>query len=343
MDKFRREISIEVMVGLFIFVVLIALGIFTIVLSREGFLKKSYDYTVLFDEIGGLREGDNVYLRGMNVGRVKQTSLNDGDVSVYIRLDAPVHLRKGYKIEVVNSSMLGGKYLKIDEGPVGAPELPKGAMLQGIPPIEIIDELSVAVGGIQTMIASVESGNGTIARLLKDDSIYNNLLSLSDNLQRLGDRLDKGEGTLGKLIKEEELYDDVHFLAANLRKISDQLMAGEGTMGKLLQDEAVYDDAHLLVANLREVSARLADGEGTLGKLLTDDPTLYNDLQASMVSIRGITETVNSGEGTLGKLIKDPKLHDEAALLFEDMRAAIDDLRESSPISSFSSVVFGAF
>ena len=62
-----------------------------------------------------------------------------------------------------------------------------------------------------------------------------------------------------------------------------------------------------------------------------------------MSSIRSISEQISSGQGTLGKLVRDDRLYDETALLVEDMRAAIDDLREASPITSFSSVLFGAF
>ena len=72
MNKNRREVTIEILVGLFMFIVLIALGIFTIVLSNEKLWQETYQYEFVFSEVNGLREGDNVYLRGMTVGRVKQ-------------------------------------------------------------------------------------------------------------------------------------------------------------------------------------------------------------------------------------------------------------------------------
>jgi len=113
MNGQRREITIEIIVGLFMFVVLIALGVFTIVLSRENLLEKSYHYEFVFTEVGGLREGDNVFLRGVDVGKVNQTALVDKHVIVYTSLDVPLIMRKVYKVEVTSSSILGGKYLKI--------------------------------------------------------------------------------------------------------------------------------------------------------------------------------------------------------------------------------------
>ena len=87
----------------------------------------------------------------------------------------------------------------------------------------------------------------------------------------------------------------------------------------------------------------LADGKGTLGQLMSGDEMAFEDLEASLANIRSITDSINEGEGTLGRLVRDAKLYDETTLLVEDIRAAVDDLREASPITSFGSVLFGAF
>jgi phospholipid/cholesterol/gamma-HCH transport system substrate-binding protein len=80
-----------------------------------------------------------------------------------------------------------------------------------------------------------------------------------------------------------------------------------------------------------------------LGKWVSNDDSTYEDLRASLDAIREISERINRGEGTMGKLIGDDKLYDEVVLLIEDVRATVDDLREMSPITSFGSVLFGAF
>ena len=75
-----REVSMEVTVGAFMFMVLLALAVFTIILSRQSFLQKTYFYEVTFDEILGLREGDNIYLRGVAQGKIRKITLGDRDV-----------------------------------------------------------------------------------------------------------------------------------------------------------------------------------------------------------------------------------------------------------------------
>lgn len=311
MNKYRREVTIEILVGLFMFTVLIALGIFTIVLSQENLLKKSYPYEIVFSEISGLREGDNVFLRGMNVGRIKQTSLEEGHVRVYVTLDVPLYLRNGYQIDVVDASMLGGKKLKIYEGPDEAPELAENLTILGSKPVDMIEELGLAIEEFQNMINSVNAGEGTLGKLLKDETVHDNMIQISADLARITDRIQRGEGTLGRLL------------------VSD--------------DGQLYNDGQALMANLRTISQNLADGNGLMGQLMSGDDMAFQDMQAALTAIRSISESVSGGEGTLGRLVRDAKLYDETALLVEDVRAAVDDLREASPITSFGSVLFGAF
>jgi phospholipid/cholesterol/gamma-HCH transport system substrate-binding protein len=311
MNKYRREVTLEIIVGLFMFTVLIALGIFTIVLGRENMLKKSYSYEFVFSEVSGLREGDNVFLRGLNVGHVKQMDLYGSYVRVYVSLDVPLTLREGYKIDVTSSSMLGGRYLKINEGPESALVLGGNITVLGNKPVDVLEELSLTVAGIQTMLTAVSEGKGTLGKLLNDETMYQNMVEVGEQLKGIVARVERGEGTLGKLLVSDEL--------------------------KMLED------AQATFENLRAVSQTLVDGEGTLGQMLSGDAQAYQDLEASMAAVRSIAERIDSGEGTLGKLVRDEKLYDETTAMLEDVRAAVDDIRESSPITSFGSVFFGAF
>ena len=132
-------------------------------------------------------------------------------------------------------------------------------------------------------------------------------------------------------------------ISDDVKTIIKRVEQGEGTIGKLLKNNTVHDDAKILMANLREISEKLKAGEGTLGKLMSEDAAVYDDLNATLASVRSISESINAGEGTLGKLVRDAELYNETTSLVEDVRAAVDDLREASPITSFGSVLFGAF
>lgn len=301
-DKYKKDLSIEVLVGFFMFIILIALGVFTIVLSRQNFLQKKYPVSFSFEEVSGLRDGDNVFLRGMKVGVVKDTKIKDNRVFVHADLDEPVHFRQGYKVEVLDSSVLGGKQLAIYEGPLNAPAIAEDAIIYGKSPVNLLDELSETVVSIK----------------------------------RVMDQISSGQGTLGKLIYDDAVYD-------NIKEVTAKLSAGEGTLGKLINDETVYADLQSTMSSLKDVSGRLQNGEGTLGKLLSQDDQLYQDLSASMTNLKEITGKISSGDGTLGKLVNNDEMYVEAQKLLGELRAAIDDMRETSPVTTFSTIFFGAF
>lgn len=256
-----QQMSMEVAVGAFVFMILLALGFFTIILSQENWFKPNYRIKVLFDQVAGLTEGDKVFVQGVDVGRVRSFAIQPDGVLAELSLEYDVKLREDYKIEVMPSSVLGGKFVSVSEGSREKPLLSDDAKVVGRGPVDFIAELTETV---QSMRSSLEQGG------------------VLENL----------EGTM-----------------ANLRDITDKLQKGEGTVGRLLVEDEVYNDIRQITTNLAAVSQGLAAGEGTLGKLLSKDDTMYNELNE----------------------------------LVGEIRAAVDDVRETTPVVSFSSVFFGAF
>lgn len=296
MKKSRlQQNAVEVMVGAFLFIALLALGFFTIVLSQENWFKKNFQLEVVFNDVSGLVRGDKVFVHGVDVGRVKAMQITPDGVKTVISLSQELQLKDNYKIRVLPSSVLGGKYVDIDEGGLDNPRLASGSVLRGKGPVDFIAELTEAT---QSIRGSLEKG-GILANL---------------------------EGTM-----------------SNFREISDRLQRGEGTIGRLLTQDDLYNEMRKITANISEVSERLNQGEGTLGKLLSKDDTLYRDLSSTVTALKEVAETINRGDGTLGKLAKDDTMYKQANELLGEARAAIDDLRETTPVVSFSSIFFGAF
>ena len=309
MKKNKREVNVEVLVGLFVSVALLALGIFTIVLGGTTLLKSHYQVEVLFDEIGGLQEGEGVYMRGKQIGYVKQTLLEPKSVRVVLTLDKPVLFRNDYRIDVMSASMLGGKYLRLDLGHPASDPLPEGAQLLGESPVDVMANFNTAVEGMQQMLAAVGAGEGTLGRLLSDETLYNQIVEMNT-------------GFLGFIRKME---------------------AADGTFNRLIHDPAVYVQAEQLLARLNQDIGQIEEGEGLVGQLLNEKTTTIDDLELAVAELATVIQQLNSTNGTIGKLINDPALYDESTELIGEARATMDDLRETSPLRSFGSVIFGAF
>ena len=281
MKRNKREVNIEVLVGLFVSGALVALGIFTIVLGGTSLLKTQYQVEVIFNEIGGLQEGEGVYMRGKQVGYVKETILEPNNVRVILTLDKPITFRTDYRIDVMTSSMLGGKYLRLDLGQSESEVLPAGEVLVGETPVDVMVNLNIAIEGMQEMLASVSRGEGTLGKLLGDETLYHQLLELNTGLLLI--------------MKDMELAD--------------------GTFNRLLHDPSIYVQAEQLLGRLNNVVGQIDDGEGLIGQLINKKTTAIDDLELAMQEFGMVMHQINSTNGTIGKLINDPTLYDESLSL----------------------------
>jgi phospholipid/cholesterol/gamma-HCH transport system substrate-binding protein len=329
-----RELTMEIVVGTFLFVVLLFLSFFTIILSRERMFAKTFPFEVVFQEVMGLRDGDNVVMRGMTIGKVKALEMKPDGVHLRCELDAPVTLRVDYGVRIISSSILGGRYLQIDPGSSSQPPLPESQIPRGTDPVDLMDEAATVVRQVR--------------RTLDEGQVLSNVEVAVRSLREISEKINAGEGTLGQLVNDAQLYTDARDVVAelkesiqkrqllvrleesaeNLRDISDKINAGEGTLGRLVNDPALYDDAAEVVREVR---------------VAVQQRQLLANLEKTVSNLEAITDRVNRGEGTVGKFINDETLYREMSRLVADARAALDDLRELSPIGTFSSVLFGAF
>jgi phospholipid/cholesterol/gamma-HCH transport system substrate-binding protein len=68
------------------------------------------------------------------------------------------------------------------------------------------DQAKQFVANAQTVVDQVKSGQGTIGTLVYDPETAANLKASIQNVRDVSDKLAKGEGTLGKLISDDTLY-----------------------------------------------------------------------------------------------------------------------------------------
>lgn len=140
---------------------------------------------------------------------------------------------------------------------------------------------------------------------------------------------------------ENGILDDFKASMAQIRKITTSLSEGNGTLSRLLKDEQLYGEIQQSVVNVRTISDAIAKGEGTIGKLVNDDK-VYKDLQDTIANMQKVTDNLAKGKGSVGKLLSDDALYQELQSLLREGRAAVDDFRETSPVTTFSSIFFGA-
>lgn len=79
------------------------------------------------------------------------------------------------------------------------------------------------------IIADVKAGKGTIGALLYDQPTADNLKFTMNNLRELSTKLNTGQGTLGKLLSDDTMYRDIQGLV----KKADRALDGFGEQGPI--------------------------------------------------------------------------------------------------------------
>lgn len=132
-------------------------------------------------------------------------------------------------------------------------------------------------------LANIESASGDFKKLVTDNK--KGLTKFVSNMEAISSDIKQGKGTIGKLVKDDSLYNDAKDTVASLKAISKDIEQGKGTLGKLAKDEVLYDEAKVAVANIKEITDGIKKGEGTLGKLAKDD-SLYNETEKAMKKVQ---------------------------------------------------------
>jgi phospholipid/cholesterol/gamma-HCH transport system substrate-binding protein len=85
----------------------------------------------------------------------------------------------------------------------------------------IADRVNHSMDQIDSIVAGVNSGKGTLGKLVKDEAIYNDARTAIARFNTTASRIDnvvagaqRGEGTLGKLITDNQLYSNVNNLSS---------------------------------------------------------------------------------------------------------------------------------
>ena len=84
--------------------------------------------------------------------------------------------------------------------------------------------------------------------------------------RKIVDQINAGQGTVGKLVKDETLYRETTESMTNLKEILQKINQGQGTVGKLINDQEFYKNAKLTLQKLDQATESLED-QGPLSVL----------------------------------------------------------------------------
>ncbi len=336
----QLRVGTLVIVGLTILVV----GIFFIS-GQVGFLSRKYTLKTYFSGAGGLREGAQVRLAGIPVGNVRRIRISpyaETERAVEIVMRIPRTYKNQIRVDSVarleTAGLLGESYVDVSRGGPGQSPLSDGDVVKSQEEADIkrivqntndvISNLRVLSAKLNDVAAQIQSGRGSIGKLIYDQSFFNRLNETTTNMQRLVARVQNGEGTLGKFMADETLYQHTLATIDRLDQVVQDVQHGKGSLAKFISDPSVYDNVNQMVSRANTLIDNVNHGQGTLGKLATD-PQLYNRMNDSFDRFNVLTTRIEQGQGTFGKLSTDPTLYNNLSESSQSLRDFLAEFRKN--------------
>jgi phospholipid/cholesterol/gamma-HCH transport system substrate-binding protein len=148
----------KLIVGLFALAGIAALAILSLRLGKiELFNTNGYVVYANFDNISGLKSGDEVEIAGVQVGKVVALSLKDYRAHVAFRLDQGVQVDTDAIASIKTSGIIGDKYVSISLGS-GEHDVAPGGVIQRTQSAFVLED---AIGQLINSNSNSGSGGGS--------------------------------------------------------------------------------------------------------------------------------------------------------------------------------------
>jgi phospholipid/cholesterol/gamma-HCH transport system substrate-binding protein len=147
----------KLIVGLFALAGIVALAILSLRLGKiELFNNKGYVVYANFDNISGLKVGDEVEIAGVQVGKVVSISLKDYRAHVGMRINDGVHIDTDAIASIKTSGIIGDKYVSVSLGG-GDHDLADGGVIRRTQSAFVLED---AIGQLINGTGSSSPGGG---------------------------------------------------------------------------------------------------------------------------------------------------------------------------------------
>lgn len=274
----RTQGRLEFRVGVFTIVGIAGVLFALFLLTDPSWFRGRYRISTMVEEAGGIRRGDPVQMRGVNIGRVMGFDLESEGVRITLEIEGEWDIPVDSRSRLAAGGLLGGRTVEVMEGASGdlageGDEIP-GENVTGIldMPADLGKDAKAVMGRIQALLEepTVDAIQGSAREL---------------------------QGLLAQLSKLAEAQGaEIAQLTASLNRSAAGLETAAGSGEDIAKAVARADSALFTVNETSEVVlrastaletilTRMEAGEGTLGQLSTN-PALYDTLLETMETVR---------------------------------------------------------
>lgn len=183
----------ELKVGIFVFIGLVILVTFVLLIGDFKTLTSGHNINFIFNFVNGVKIGAPIRFAGVDIGEVKDIKFVFLPQEQKTQVQIVGWVNKNIKIPLdsmvwVNTlGLLGEKYIEVMPGKDYSKFVAKGDTLIGIDPIATHEMTKLAknlVDDLDESIEKIKNKEGTIGKLLYDDTIYKELEALVMDIRK---------------------------------------------------------------------------------------------------------------------------------------------------------------
>jgi phospholipid/cholesterol/gamma-HCH transport system substrate-binding protein len=287
-NKFK--VGITVVIALFI----LLYGLVFLKDLRVGI--QTYDVVVYFQDVNGLKEGDQVGVNGVPKGKVRSIELEGDSVKVTFYISKDVQIKKDYVISVAMIELMSGKQIAVKPGrssefaDISRPLI--GAKSEDVVTLigtmnQIGDQIKGIAVRLNETIDKLDVTINDIHEITGDENLKSNIKGTAQNFniasKNFNEMLDENRSSLRNLTSR------LNSIAENFdNTIVETKPELKGTINDIRDLTSRVDS---LASNLNQFVLSTKDTNSTVGKLMNNDD-FYENLNKTVLSINKLVKKI---------------------------------------------------
>ena len=269
-QRFKVRLGLFILGGLTLFV----MAIF-IIGKQKNLFNPVFKLHATFYNVSGLQVGNNIRFSGINVGTVDNITIVDDStvlVDMLIRQEIKKFIKSDSRVSVGSEGLIGDKLVVITKGSPNLPIVTENQQLESIEPVEMdaiiaslkktVENTEVITKEAADMMLKINSGKGTLGRIVHDTIIAQKISKSIDNFENTTEELDRTMtatkyGLAEIMLSLKLTADNAKGSTQELEEIMVNLNNGEGTIGRFLQDTTTSNNIDETIINLKSSSKAL--------------------------------------------------------------------------------------
>lgn len=292
----------EIKIGIVGFGILLLLFFGIKFLKGIDVFQKETTYYVFYDNVGGMYEGNYIYLNGMKVGYVKDIETIGERAEkflVTVAVDSKIKITDDSKMVFFSADLLGSKAMKIELG--NSPRILENKdTIMGDVELGMLDKLGSSIAPIAQNLDSILFATKNIL----NQQTQNNLQHTFANLEATSERLSSISGQFDNLMKNEKekigkIISNTESITSNLKNNNDELNNIISKIGQITDTVAQAQLGSTILQTtqtlekLNNVLGVIEKGKGNIG-LLINDEGLYKSLDESAKKLDALIEDIKA-------------------------------------------------